>query len=95
MKTAIRRKAKRHAGFEDEYRSSLREYTTGGGETALGAGVRTRPSSAPRAKEPGGDSFRCITKRLLALVREAESEKRREELLGFQRGIPRGMLVSF
>ena len=36
MKTAIRRKAKPHAGFEDEYRSSLREYAAGGGEPALG-----------------------------------------------------------
>ncbi len=80
MKTAIRRKAKPHADFADEYRSSLGEYTAGGGEPALG-----------RAYELGR---RALTERkslvelaslhhqaVLALVRDAESEKRREELL--------------
>src|SRR6266852_1531227 len=36
MKIAIRRKAKAPAGFEEEYRSCLREYAAGGGEPALG-----------------------------------------------------------
>src|SRR6266849_1113593 len=79
MKVAIRRKAKPHAGFEDEYRSSLREYAAGGGEPALG-----------RAYELGR---RALTERkslvemaslhhqaVLALIRGAESEKRQEEL---------------
>src|SRR5712671_4224145 len=80
MKTAIRRKAKPHADFADEYRSSLGEYAAGGGEPALG-----------RAYELGR---RALTERkslvelaslhhqaVLALVRDAESEERREELL--------------
>jgi len=36
MKIATRRKPKPHAGFEEQYRSSLREYAAGGGEPALG-----------------------------------------------------------
>jgi signal transduction histidine kinase len=80
MKTAIRGKAKPHADFADEYRSSLREYVARGGEPALG-----------RAYELGR---RALTERkslvelaslhhqaVLALVRDAESAKRREELL--------------
>src|SRR6266849_2116906 len=80
MKTAIRGKAKPHADFVDEYRSSLSEYAARGGEPALG-----------RAYELGR---RALTERkslvelaslhhqaVLALVRDAESEKRREELL--------------
>ena len=80
MKIATRRKAKPQAGFEDAYRSSLGEYAAGGGEPALG-----------RAYELGR---RALTERktlvemaslhheaVLALVRGAESEKRREKLL--------------
>src|SRR5229473_473457 len=81
MKIAIRRKAKPHAGFEDEYRTSLREYAAGGGEPALG-----------RAYELGR---RALTEQrslvemaslhhqaVVALVCDAETGKRREELLG-------------
>jgi signal transduction histidine kinase len=80
MKTAIRRKTKQREGFEDEYRSSLREYIAGGGERELG-----------RAYELGR---RALTERkslvemaslhhqaVIALVRSAESEKQWEELL--------------
>jgi signal transduction histidine kinase len=80
MKVAIRRKAKPRADFEDEYRSSLREYVAGGGEPALG-----------RAYELGR---RALTERkslvemaslhhqaVLVLFRGAESEKHREKLL--------------
>jgi signal transduction histidine kinase len=80
MKTAIRRKTKQREGFEDEYRSSLREYVAGGGERELG-----------RAYELGR---RALTERkslvemaslhhqaVIALVRGAESEKQWEELL--------------
>jgi signal transduction histidine kinase len=80
MKTAIRGKAKPQADFADEYRSSLGEYAAGGGEPALG-----------RAYELGR---RALTERkslvelaslhhqaVLALIRDAESEKHRGELL--------------
>src|SRR5882762_9178116 len=80
MKTATRGKAKPQAGFEDEYRSSLREYAAGGGEPALG-----------RAYELGR---RALTEQrslvemaslhhqaVVALVCDAETGKRREELL--------------
>jgi signal transduction histidine kinase len=80
MKTAIRRKAKPQAGFEDEYRSSLREYAAGGGEPALG-----------RAYELGR---RALTEQrslvemaslhhqaVLVLVRDAERGKHQEKLL--------------
>jgi signal transduction histidine kinase len=80
MKTAIRGKAKPQADFADEYRSSLGEYAAGGGEPALG-----------RAYELGR---RALTERkslvelaslhhqaVLALIRDAESEKSRGELL--------------
>src|SRR5882672_12662350 len=80
MKIAIPRKARPRAGFEDEYRSSLREYAAGGGEPALG-----------RAYELGR---RALTEQrslvemaslhhqaVVALVCDAETGKRREELL--------------
>ena len=81
MKIAVRRKAKRHAGFEDEYRSSLREYSAGGGETALGRAYelgRRALSEQKSLVEIASLHHQAV----LALVREAETEKRREELLG-------------
>src|SRR5229473_1952674 len=80
MKTAIRRKAKRHAGFEDEYRSSLREYAAGGGEPALGRAYELgRRALAERKSLVEMASLHHQA--VLALVRDAESEKHREELL--------------
>jgi signal transduction histidine kinase len=80
MKIAIRGKAKALGGFENEYRSSLHEYVAEGGEPALG-----------RAYELGR---RALTERkslvelaslhhqaVLVLIRDAESEKHRGELL--------------
>src|SRR4030081_3068894 len=80
MKTAIRRKTKPQAGFEDEYRSSLREYAAGGGEVALG-----------RAYELGRRAFTeqkslvemasLHHQAVLALVHDAERGKHQEKLL--------------
>src|SRR5207302_11172826 len=78
MKTAVRGKTSPQTNFEDEYRSSLREYAAGGGELALA-----------RAYEPGRRALN-EQKRLtemaslhhqavLALIRDAESDKQREE----------------
>src|SRR6267143_4761765 len=80
MKSVMRQKAKPQAGFEEEYQSCLHEYVAGGGELALG-----------RAYELGR---RALTERkslvelaslhhqaVLALIRDAESEKHRGELL--------------
>ncbi len=81
MKIAIRRKAKPRAGFEDEYRSSLCEYAAGGGEAALGRAYelgRRALSEQKSLVEIASLHHQAV----LALVREAETEKRREELLG-------------
>src|SRR5258706_5472716 len=80
MKNAHRGKAKPQAGFEDEYRSSLREYAAGGGEPALG-----------RAYELGR---RALTEQrslvemaslhhqaVIGLMGGAEGDQRKEELL--------------
>lgn len=80
MKAAIRRKVKPHAGFEDEYRSSLREYVAGGGERALGLAYELgRRALAERKSLVEMASLHHQA--VLALVRGAENEKRREELL--------------
>jgi len=80
MKTAIRRKAKRHAGFEDEYRSSLREYAAGGGEPALGRAYELGRRALTEQKSLV-EMASLHHQAVLALVRDAESGKRREELL--------------
>src|SRR5712692_9005774 len=80
MKIAIRRKAKPHAGFEDEYRTSLREYAAGGGEPALGRAYelgRRALSEQKSLVEIASLHHQAV----LALVCDAESGKRREELL--------------
>ena len=80
MKTAIRRKAKPDTGFENEYRSSLREYAAGGGEPALGRAYelgRRALSEQKSLVEMASLHHQAV----LALVRDAGSEKRREELL--------------
>ncbi len=80
MKIAIRRKAKPRAGFEDEYRTSLREYAAGGGEPALGRAYelgRRALSEQKSLVEIASLHHQAV----LALVCDAESGKRREELL--------------
>src|SRR5712692_9264744 len=83
MKIAIRCKAKPHAGFEDEYRSSLREYAAGRGEPALRRAYELgRLALAERKSLVEIASLHHQAVR--ALVRGAKSEKRRDEL--FQAG---------
>src|SRR6266849_4941476 len=79
MKTAIRRKAKRHAGFEDEYRSSLREYAAGGGEPALGRAYELGRRALTEQKSLV-EMASLHHQAVLALIRGADSEKRQEEL---------------
>lgn len=80
MKIATRRKAKPHAGFEDEYRSSLREYAAGGGELGMGRAYELGRRALTEHK-----SLVVIAslhhQAVLALIRGAKSEKHREELL--------------
>jgi len=80
MKIAIRRKAKPHAGFEDEYRSSLREYSAGGGEPALGRAYELGRRALTEQKSLV-EMASLHHQAVLALVRDAESEKHREALL--------------
>ncbi len=80
MKIAIRRKTKTDGGFEDEYRSSLREYAAEGGEPALGRAYelgRRALSEQKSLVELASLHHQAV----LALVCDAESGKRREELL--------------
>ena len=81
MKTAIRRKTKPRGSFEDEYRSSLLEYTAGGGETALGRAYELGRRALTEQKSLV-EIASLHHQAVLALLREAETEKRREELLG-------------
>src|SRR6266851_3889153 len=80
MKIAIRRKAKPRAGFEDEYRSSLREYAAGGGEPALGRAYELGRRALTEQKSLV-EIASLHHQAVLALVCDAESGKRREELL--------------
>ena len=80
MKTEIRHKAKRKSVFEDEYRSSLHEYSAGGGELALRLGYELGRRALTEQKslvEMASLHHRAV----MELLRDAESEKRREELL--------------
>jgi signal transduction histidine kinase len=80
MKIAIRRKKKPHAGFEDEYCSSMREYVATGGEPALGRAYelgRRALSEQKSLVEMASLHHHAV----IVLVRGAETEKRREELL--------------
>ena len=80
MKIAIRRKAKPHGRIEDEYLSLLREYADGGGETALGKAYELgRRALAEQLSLVEMASLHHQA--VLAVVRGAETEKRREELL--------------
>src|SRR5258708_36043762 len=80
MKIAIGGKAKPHAGFEDEYRSSLREYSAGGGEPALGRAYELGRRALTEQKSLV-EMASLHHQAVLALVRDAESEKHREALL--------------
>src|SRR5260370_40821631 len=80
MKIAIRRKAKAPAGFEEEYRSCLREYAAGGGEPALGRAYELgrRALREPKSRV---EMASLHHQAVLALVRGAESEERLVEVL--------------
>src|SRR6266571_9250902 len=80
MKSAIRRKGKPHAVLEDEYRSSLREYAAGGGETALGRAYELGRRALTEQKSLV-ELASLHHQAVLELVRDAGSEKRLEELL--------------
>jgi signal transduction histidine kinase len=80
MKMTIRRKAKPHAGFEDEYRTSLREYASGGGEPALGRAYELGRRALTEQKSLV-EMASLHHQAVLALVCEAESGKHREKLL--------------
>jgi signal transduction histidine kinase len=80
MKMATRRNVKPHAGFEDEYRSSLREYAEGGGELALGRAYELGRRALTEQKSLV-EMASLHHQAVLALVRETDSEKRLDELL--------------
>jgi signal transduction histidine kinase len=80
MKIAIRRKMKPDAGFEDEYRASLREYAAQGGEPALGRAYELGRRALTEQKSLV-EMASLHHQAVMVLVRGAESEKRREELL--------------
>src|SRR5258706_6682175 len=80
MKTATRGKTKPLAGFEDEYRSSLREYAAGGGEPALGRAYELGRRALTEQKSLV-EMASLHHQAVVALVCDAESGKRREELL--------------
>ena len=80
MKIAIRRKAKPRAGFEDEYRSSLCEYAAEGGELALRRAYELGRRALTEQKSLV-EIASLHHQAVLALVRDAESEKHTEELL--------------
>src|SRR3981189_1574233 len=80
MKIAIGRKTKPHAGFEDEYCSSLREYVATGGEPALGRAYelgRRALSEQKSLVEMASLHHQAV----LTLVGDAEGGKHREKLL--------------
>ena len=80
MKMATRGKAKPHAGFEEEYRTSMREYAAGGGERALGRAYELGRRALTEQKSLV-EMASLHHQAVLALVRDAESGKHREELL--------------
>ncbi len=80
MKMGIRRKVKPQEGFEDEYRSSLREYTAGGGEPALGRAYELGRRALTEQKSLV-EMASLHHQAVVDLVRDEESEKRRQELL--------------
>jgi len=80
MKSAARGKIKPQTNFDDEYRSSLREYAGGGGELALGRAYELG-RRALNEKKSLVEMASLHHQTVLALIRDAESEKRGEELI--------------
>jgi signal transduction histidine kinase len=80
MKIAIRRKAKPRAAFEDEYRTSLRDYAAGGGEPALGRAYELGRRALTEQKSLV-ELVSLHHQAVVVLFHGPESEKRREELL--------------
>jgi signal transduction histidine kinase len=80
MKVAARRKVKRHADFEDEYRSALNEYVAVGGETALGKAYELGRRALGEQKSLV-EMASLHHHAALGLVRGAKSEKHLVELL--------------
>src|SRR3981081_438375 len=80
MKITIPRKTEPHAGFDQEYRSCLREYAAGGGEAALGRAYELGRRALTEQKSLV-EMASLHHQAILIIVREAESEKHREELL--------------
>jgi len=80
MKMAIRRKAKPLVAFEDEYRNSLGEYAAGRGESALGRAYELGRRALTEQKSLV-EMASLHHQAVLALLRDAESEKHRMELL--------------
>src|SRR5260370_29546134 len=78
MKTASRGKTKPQASFEDEYRSSLREYAEGGGEFALGRAYELG-RRALNEKKSLVEIASLHHQAVLGLIRDAGSDKQRED----------------
>src|SRR6266404_6286393 len=81
MKSAIRRKAKPQEGFEDQYRSCLQEYAASRGEPALGRAYELGRRALTEQKSLV-EMASLHHQAVLALVRDVENEKQREELVG-------------
>src|SRR5437660_12773846 len=80
MKTAVRGKTSPQTNFEDEYRSSLREYAAGGGELALGRAYELGRRALNEQKsliEMASLHHQAV----LALIRDAENDKQRREYI--------------
>src|SRR5260370_35262531 len=80
MKGAVRGKIKPLANFEDEYRSSLHEYAGGGRELALGRAYEVGRRALKEHKSLV-ELASLHHQAVLALVRDAGSEKRADELI--------------
>jgi signal transduction histidine kinase len=80
MKSATRRKGKVPESFEEQYRSSLREYAAGGGELALGRAYELG-RRALTEKKSLVEMASLHHQAVLDLVRSVEDEKHREEFL--------------
>ncbi|HYL84201.1 MAG TPA: ATP-binding protein [Candidatus Angelobacter sp.] len=80
MKSATRRKGKVPESFEEQYRSSLREYATVGGEMALGRAYELG-RRALTEKKSLVEMASLHHQAVLDLVRSGENEKHREEFL--------------
>src|SRR5712664_4489319 len=80
MKIAMPRKTKPRGSFEDQYRALLREYSAGGGEAALGRAYELGRRALTEQKSLV-EMASLHHQAVVALVCDAESGKRREELL--------------